>query len=174
MSKRFPIAMAAALILAFNVAPIGARAQDSEADHPPMDAPPPFDHRMTPEDRAAFLDARIAAVHAGLKLTPDQEKLWPAAESAIRDALTQMRQARQKIKEDARGTDRQDPIARMRRGAERSMLVAQSLTKIADAAQPLYASLTDDQKWRLSAMLKAIHWGREQGRPPPPDDRDGD
>ncbi len=25
--------------------------------------------RMSPEDRAAFLDARIAAVHAGLKLT---------------------------------------------------------------------------------------------------------
>ena len=29
--------------------------------------------RMSPEDRAAFADARIAAVHAGLKLTPDQE-----------------------------------------------------------------------------------------------------
>jgi hypothetical protein len=27
--------------------------------------------RMSPEDRAAFADARIAAVHAGLKLTPD-------------------------------------------------------------------------------------------------------
>ena len=27
--------------------------------------------RMTPEDRAAFLDARIAAVHAGLKLNAD-------------------------------------------------------------------------------------------------------
>ena len=26
--------------------------------------------RMNPEDRAAFADARIAAVHAGLKLTP--------------------------------------------------------------------------------------------------------
>ena len=29
--------------------------------------------RMSPEDRAAFADAKIAAVHAGLKLTPDQE-----------------------------------------------------------------------------------------------------
>ena len=33
--------------------------------------------RMNPEDRAAYTDARIAAVHAGLKLTADQEKLWP-------------------------------------------------------------------------------------------------
>ena len=33
------------------------------------------DHeRMSPEDRAAFTDARIAAVKAGLKLTPDQDK----------------------------------------------------------------------------------------------------
>ena len=41
--------------------------------------------RMNPEDRAAFADARIAAVHAGLKLTPDQEKLWPPVEAAVRE-----------------------------------------------------------------------------------------
>src|ERR1700728_5125512 len=47
---------------------------------------PWFEHmRMNPEDRAAFADARIAAVHAGLKLTPDQEKLWPPVEAAVRD-----------------------------------------------------------------------------------------
>ena len=40
---------------------------------------------MSPEDRAAFADARIAAVKAGLKLTPDQEKLWPPVEAAVRD-----------------------------------------------------------------------------------------
>ena len=41
--------------------------------------------RMSTEDRAAFVDARIAAVKAGLKLTPEQEKNWPAVESAVRD-----------------------------------------------------------------------------------------
>ena len=41
--------------------------------------------RMSSEDRAAFADARIAAVKAGLKLTPDQEKLWPPVEAAVRD-----------------------------------------------------------------------------------------
>src|SRR5512139_4317649 len=41
--------------------------------------------RMNPEDRAAFVDARIAAVHAGLKLNADQEKLWPPVEAAVRD-----------------------------------------------------------------------------------------
>ena len=41
--------------------------------------------RMSPEDRAAYADARIAAVHAGLKLTADQEKLWPPVETAVRE-----------------------------------------------------------------------------------------
>src|ERR1700712_313183 len=41
--------------------------------------------RMSSEDRAAFADARIAAVKAGLKLNADKEKLWPPVESAVRD-----------------------------------------------------------------------------------------
>src|ERR1700754_1254216 len=41
--------------------------------------------RMAPEDRAAYVDARIAAVHAGLKLNADQEKLWPPVETAVRE-----------------------------------------------------------------------------------------
>ena len=44
--------------------------------------------RMNPEDRAAFMDSRIAAVKAGLKLTPDQDKLWPPLEAAVRDFET--------------------------------------------------------------------------------------
>src|SRR5690348_9094322 len=41
--------------------------------------------RASPEDRAAYVDARIAAVHAGLKLNADQEKLWPPVEAAVRE-----------------------------------------------------------------------------------------
>ena len=41
--------------------------------------------RPSPEDMSAFTDARIAALKAGLKLTPEQEKNWPAFEAAIRD-----------------------------------------------------------------------------------------
>jgi zinc resistance-associated protein len=176
MMKRFSIAFAvtASLLSALALSPRPAIAQDPDADRAPMDEPGPSGHRLTPADRQAFLDARIAAIHAGLQLSPDQEKLWPAAESAIRDAVAQMREARQKMRDAAAETDKQDPIARMRRGAERSMALAQTLTKIADAAQPLYASLTDDQKWRLQAMMKAIHWGHDEGRRRPPEERDGD
>jgi hypothetical protein len=134
-----------------------ARAQQDDGDRPAMDEAGPMQHRLTSEDKQAFLDARLAAVHAGLRLTPDQEKLWPAIESAIRDAVAQVREQRQKWKADSAGMDKKDPIARMRQIADRSAAVAQNLTKVADAAQPLYATLTDDQKWRLDALLHAIH-----------------
>ena len=41
--------------------------------------------RPSAEDVAAFTDARVAALKAGLKLTAEQEKNWPAVETAIRD-----------------------------------------------------------------------------------------
>jgi zinc resistance-associated protein len=147
-----------ALLLSAN-----AGAQSADDNRPAMetmgamdrDGPMGMDHQISPEDRQAFLDARIAAIHAGLKLTPDQEKLWPAAESAVRDAMTAMRAAREKMR--ASGGEKPDPIAHMRRMAEMSMMRAQNLTKVADAAQPLYASLSDDQKWRLHVLLRAVH-----------------
>ena len=53
---------------------------------------------MSVEDRAAMADAKIAAVHAGLKLSADQEKLWPPVESAVRD-LVKIRMDRAKARE---------------------------------------------------------------------------
>ena len=38
------------------------------------------------DDHEAFLDAKLAGLKAGLRLTPDQEKLWPPFETAVRDA----------------------------------------------------------------------------------------
>ena len=48
---------------------------------------------LHPQDRAAFLDARIAALKAGLELSAEQEKNWPPLESAMRD-LAKERAAR--------------------------------------------------------------------------------
>ena len=63
--------------------------------------------RMSAEDRAAMADAKIAAVHAGLKLTADQEKLWPPVESAVRD-LVKIRIDRAKAREAAEARPRAD------------------------------------------------------------------
>jgi zinc resistance-associated protein len=56
----------------------------------------------SPADRAAFLDARIAALHAGLELTPDQDKLWGAVESAFRDVHKTISAQREKAMNEPR------------------------------------------------------------------------
>src|ERR1700675_3449923 len=114
-----------------------------------------FHHaRMSPEDRAAFTDARIAAVKAGLKLTPDQEKLWPPVEAAVRD-FVKLRIDRANARMNAKPDDAQkvdDPVVRLRERADNMATSAVALKKIADAADPLYKTLDDGQKRRLAVL----------------------
>lgn len=119
--------------------------------------------RMNPEDRAALTDARIAAVHAGLKLTPDQEKLWPPLESAVRD-FAKLRidraNARMAAKANDKGDDaskQDDPVARLRERADNMAASAAALKKIADAADPLYKTLDEGQKRRLKILTHMEH-----------------
>jgi zinc resistance-associated protein len=117
--------------------------------------------RFSAEDRAAFADARIAALHAGLKLNPDQEKLWPPVEGAMRDFAKLRREQREARR--ARGPDgmREDAPAALRAMADAQGARADALRKLADAAQPLYATLDEGQKRR--AMVLARPMGPRHG-----------
>ncbi|NNM71033.1 Spy/CpxP family protein refolding chaperone [Enterovirga aerilata] len=115
---------------------------------------------LSAEDRAAFTDARIAALRAGLKLTPAQENLWPPVEEAIRGLATQRQEARQARRERF-ASMRQDGAPRdvpdtLRFMADRQAASADALRKLADAAQPLYASLDEGQKRRLSVLSRSL------------------
>jgi hypothetical protein len=117
--------------------------------------------RLSTEDRSALTDARIAAVHAGLRLTPDQEKLWPPVEAAVRD-FAKMRidraNARMNAKPDDQDTQKQDdPVARLRERADNMTASATAMKKIADAADPLYKALDDGQKRRLKILTHMGH-----------------
>src|SRR5262245_19057542 len=116
----------------------------------------PQRYQPTPEDRAALVDARIAALKAGLKLNAEQEKHWPAVEAAIRD-LAKQRADRAAAMRDGRNANAQarpDMIDRLRRGADAMTERAAGLKKLADAAEPLYKSLDDGQKHRLGMLLR--------------------
>ena len=122
------------------------------------------DHvRINPEDRAALTDARIAAVKTGLKLTPDQEKLWPPVEAAVRD-LAKLRIDRANARMGAgpgdAGQTSSDPVARLRERAETMATTAAAMKRIADAADPLYKTLDDGQKRRLAILT---HMGGQSG-----------
>jgi hypothetical protein len=146
--RKFAIAGVAALAIA------GSTAVYAQYQHRPW----LHGHtRVSPEDRAALTDARIAAVHAGLKLNPDQEKLWPPVETAVRD-FAKMRIDRANARMNAQKDDSQDaqkpedPVARLRARADNMATSATALKKIADAADPLYKTLDDGQKRRLAIL----------------------
>jgi hypothetical protein len=101
-------ALAASATLAFAQAPIPPAAQDRGRESPREErARPPFDRA----EMEALVDARIAALQAGLRLTPDQQRYFPAVEQAIREMaavriarMERMREAR----DDRRDRDRPD------------------------------------------------------------------
>src|ERR1700709_2115211 len=146
--RKFAIAGVAVLAIA------GSTAVYAQYQHRPW-----FHHheRMNRENRGAFPDARIAAVHAGLKLTPDQEKLWPPVETAVKDfAKLRIDRANARMnamRDDSRDQQKpDDPVARLRDRAETMGTTAAAMKKIADAADPLYKTLDDGQKRRLAIL----------------------
>jgi len=129
-------------------------------------------HRLSAADVSAFADARIAALKAGLELTPDQTKNWPPFEQAVRD-LVQLRI--QRIQAMQNGADQNQPpptpFDRLSRRADAMAKRSAALKKIADAGAPLYQSLNDEQKSRftvLARMLRPHHhmqrFGQGYGR----------
>jgi hypothetical protein len=126
--------------------------------------------RPSAQDLAAFSDARIAAVHAGLKLNADQEKNWPPVEAALRD-VSKMRSERFAARASA--DKPKDPIERLNARAGAMTERGTALKKLADAAGPLYKSLDDAQKHRFVVLARLGnrdggwrgHHGRHHGGP---------
>lgn len=117
--------------------------------------------RLNATDRSNLTDMRIDLVKAALQLTPDQEKLWPPVESAIR-ARAEDRKARiAKIQETVgRRADEnrveamrnRDPIAFLQRRSEALAQRSADLDKLAEAWQPLYKTLSQEQRQRMTAL----------------------
>jgi hypothetical protein len=116
--------------------------------------------RSNAEDIGAFADARIAGLKAGLRLTPEQDKHWPALEAALR-AMAKQRVERY----TARASTEQptDPVDRLSRRADMLSQNGALLKALANAAAPLYQSLDDGQKRRFN-ILSRLDGRRFAGR----------
>jgi hypothetical protein len=119
--------------------------------------------RPSAQDMAAFTDARVAAIKAGLQLTPDQQKNWPAYEQAYRDFAklraerrVRFEQRREDQRADNRGSE-VNPIDRLQRRADAIIARGTALKRLADAAGPLYQSLDDGQKHRFLLLSDPRH-----------------
>jgi zinc resistance-associated protein len=130
-------------------------------------------HRLSAADMAAFTDARIAALKAGLELTPDQQKNWPAFEQALRD-LAQLRiqriEARHQGDSGDQGQTATSPFDRLSKRADNMAKTSAALKKISDAGAPLYQSLNDAQKERFKMLARIL---RPHHRHMASNDRDG-
>lgn len=107
--------------------------------------------RPSAEDISAFGDARIAALHAGLKLNAQQEKNWPAVEAALKD-LAKLRADRFAARASA--DKPKDFVERLRLRSEAMSQRGAALKKLADASAPLYASLDEGQKHRFVMLAR--------------------
>src|SRR6516165_418114 len=118
-------------------------------------------------DWNTLTDMRIDVVKAALQLTPDQEKYWPAIEGAIRSRAKD-RQARfaemEKRLTDVREGNpvevlrNRDTVAFLQRRADALAERSADLKKLADAWEPLYKTLSPDQKQRMAFLtLYVLH-----------------
>jgi zinc resistance-associated protein len=123
--------------------------------------------RPTVEDMRAFADARLAALHAGLELSADQEKNWPAFEQAAKE-FSKLRLDRLSAAIAARRSGQlpsDNPADRMHRRAQAMTDAGAALKKLADATGPLYQSLDDGQKHRFAILERmGRRGGGERGR----------
>src|SRR5271169_6846630 len=110
--KKSIIALSAAAAVAGSIFAYTALAQQ-----PPRGDEPRW--QPSAADRAAFADARIAALHAGLALTPDQEKLWPPVEGVLKDMAKKRADRREQMRaEHEQNKEPIDPMQRLRSGAD--------------------------------------------------------
>ena len=132
-----------------------ANAQSSQTSSP---ATP---EQLSASDRNTLTDMRVDLVKAALQLTPEQEKLWPPVESAIRANAEDRRARIAKIQETVgvRG-DRsradvlrnRDPIAFLQRRSQALAQRSADLDRLAEAWQPLYQTLNPEQRQRMAAL----------------------
>jgi hypothetical protein len=146
--KKEMIGTVAALFIA--VAPVAHAQQASSGP-----GGTPESGRLSQAEFKMLTDIRVGVIKAALQLTPEQEKLWPAVEDAIR-ARAETRYRRLAALRERMGQSRDiDPVQLYRQRADVLADRAAGLRKLAEAWQPLYQSLTPDQKTRLS--LVTVH-----------------
>jgi hypothetical protein len=123
-------------------------------------------YRPSADDIKAFTDARIAALRAGLELTPQQETNWPPFEQAVRDLAAQVAERVEARENSAEQKSSPSPFDRLQRRADAMARLATALKGVADAGTPLYQSLTDAQqrRFRLLAHMIRPHWMGGGGR----------
>jgi LTXXQ motif family protein len=146
MKKHLLLAVTAAVLALPLLRPAAAESSQPQAQAQQFEA-----------DRATIVDARIAAIKAGLRLAPAQEKDWDNLEKVAREVIA-ARAARQQdaMKEAAAFRDKDDVIDGMKLASKELIARGEEVQKVAEAAAPLYASMDAAQKHRFAMLLHSF------------------
>jgi len=104
--------------------------------------------------QAVLLDAHLAGMKAGLKLTADQALKWPPFEAAIRDAAKARSARALEARERMSGASPPSPLERMSLTADHLDKHATELRAVVEAGKPLYDSLSDAQKRDFGPLMR--------------------
>jgi zinc resistance-associated protein len=156
MFRHIPIAAAltVALVALGPFVPFQALAQDERAvlgDY--------FDYDPDASDAYAQSD-RQGGLKQALNLSAEQEKLW----ASVEEALTNLREQRRALRSAVTASEPTDQLQWLRRRAELSSQRADALKKLADAVQPLWATLSEEQKRTLTQNLSLAPSRADQER----------
>ena len=148
--------IAAAAVLAIAGSSIVYAQQRSDEDAPRSEQ----HYQPSADDIKAFTDARIAALRAGLQLTPDQEKNWPPFEQALRDLVKLHQQPKQEREAGGEQQHPSNPFEQLQRRADALLNFGFGLKQLAEVGTPLYQSLSDAQKRRFAFLAHILrpHW----------------
>jgi hypothetical protein len=109
---------------------------------------------LTANQMADRADAQTAKLKVDLNLTADQEKNWSGFASAMQDMSRKQADHRIAMR-DARAQQgaKFDVLDEMRKNADAQIERSNDRKKLADAAQPLYATFNDQQKQRFAETM---------------------
>jgi LTXXQ motif family protein len=150
--RKFVLVSASAAAMVASTFGLGAFAAAGDAPTPPS----AVEMQHMQEDHAAMLDAHLAGMKAGLQLTAEQEKNWPAFETAIRDVAKARAASWREWREKMEHAERASPIEHMTMMSERLQRISGELKTVADASKPLYDSLSEAQKRHFGPLIHAF------------------
>jgi len=136
-------AMAAVLVFPAVSLPVAAESAETAAQA-----------KQSSEDHATLVDAKIAALKTGLKLTTAQEKNWESLEKVLREVAAARGARKAEARQQASDMlDKDEVLAGMKLGAKLLKARSEDLDKVAEAAAPLFASMDEAQKHRFALLL---------------------
>jgi hypothetical protein len=113
------------------------------------------DHaELTANQMADRADARTAKMKVDLNLTADQEKNWSGFASTMQDISKKQTDRRIAMRDErTQKHGAVDVLDEVRKNADFQIERSNDRKKLADAAQPLYTSLNEQQKQRFAEGL---------------------